>query len=184
MTSQELRDSWWLNCDGVTVKQPMMLNALERQFQENPGAQYLVLHADEASNPNPDWKKLEGRRRPPPSNSRPSFKMPKPSAAEVELPESDELVAPSPLTPKVMARLDTIEASQRETLAALRELCFAVKEIGAHLSTSNGMQERERYVNEAEDRLVAETHRLEVERAELEQMRAELTRGKFTVVGA
>ncbi|WP_309386960.1 hypothetical protein [Cerasicoccus frondis] len=190
MTSQQLRDSWWLNCDGVTFKQPMILNSVERTIQRKPSADYQVLHADETSSDDPQWMALvctSEVRRPtmrPPQNSRSPFKLAKPVAVQEESSASEEsLVAPSPLTPKLLARLDELEISQRETLEAVRQISSLVQEIGLHVAAKESIRERERFVNEAEDRLVEEAHRLEVERAELEQLRAELNRGNLKVVG-
>ncbi len=190
MTSEGLRDSWWLNCDGVTFKQPMILNSVERTMQRNPSADYQVLHADDTASDTPQWMRLETKSevrqaptRPPAPAMRSSIKLQMPSQAK-ELPASEQaMVAPSPLTPKLLARLDQIEARQGETLDALRQLSMLVEEIGLHVAAKESTRERERFVNEAEERLVNEAHRLEAERAELDQLRSDLNRANLRVVG-
>jgi len=92
-------------------------------------------------------------------------------------------MAPSPLTPKLFERIESIEAHQGETLEVMRQLRRLVEEMGLLIASQESMKERERFVSEAEERIFEETNRLETERAELDQMRADMNPPDLKVVG-
>ncbi|MGE9295358.1 MAG: hypothetical protein ACQKBV_03620 [Puniceicoccales bacterium] len=195
MLAQRLRDAWWLNRNGDTFDRPMPLLSVEWTMKREPGAEYQILNIDETDNDDPRWisinptVSLQSQQ----SNSRSPMGRPRESRApfrrEANTDENSptetvkEASAPNPITADFNARLATLETNQRETLSAIKSLSELMQELSRQFGSRDCLQERERFVEEAEERLVEETNRLEAERAELDQLRAELAPAHLRVVG-
>jgi len=183
MLLRRRRDSWWLNIDGDTVERPMTLRSVEEAIRSNPGAEYLLLNVEQTDDDDPAWVAVAHEAAPDreaslPRRSRSPFQWDHGAGP----PELDGF-PPSPILAKLSERIEALEQNQRATLEALKGLTEIVNGVSGRLMALDSVTEREKFVEDAEERLVRETHRLEAERAELDQLRQDLEPARLKVAG-
>ncbi len=197
MIEQSLKDMWWLARNGVTYRSPMSLQAIELTVKKNPQGDYQVCHVRDDGEDENSWcelgqvvtpvRKVESRGNTtifraaaPGAKKSVTFKKPESSAAAPAA--TGAASSPSPF-PAMSSGVREPQKSITERLDELTEIVLRLERkvdgMGATQLSDTQLEQRERYLREAEEMVAQKASALENERAELEQLRDELEQRRF-----
>ncbi|WP_309384537.1 hypothetical protein [Cerasicoccus frondis] len=193
LVEHSLKDMWWLARNGVTYRSPMSLQAIELTMKKNPQGEYQVCHVRDDGEDEDSWcelgqstaptRKVESRgnttifRAAAPGPKKPAIAFSK---------EEAKPASPTPFPTSTAGREPQKSISDR--LDELTEMVLRLEEKVDHILTANEiipqLEQRERYLREAEEMVADKANALENERIEIEQLRDELEKQRFRMGSA